>query len=130
MELKQKLPVTYLLFTKRGRINRGTYWTATLFIITAFYILFSGLNYLTGYSSTLILYPFLFWSVIATSSKRLHDRNYSGKWLLLILIPLFGPLTLIYFLFFRRGNKTANKYGIPQNVAADYLKNDEGEIIP
>jgi len=129
MKLKQKLPVTYLLFTKRGRINRGTYWTATLFIITAFYVLFSSLNYLTGYTSTLILYPFLFWSVIATSSKRLHDRNYSGKWLLLILIPLFGPLTLIYFLFFRRGNKTPNNYGVSQSAAIDYLKNDEGQIV-
>jgi hypothetical protein len=39
-DLKDRLPVSYLLFTSRGRIDRVTYWTASLFIWSTFYILF------------------------------------------------------------------------------------------
>lgn len=128
MALKDKLPVSYLLFTNHGRIEQGTYWLASLFIWTSFYILFNLLEAIS-YSATWILYPLLFWATIATAAKRLHDINKSGYWLLLVAIPVFGPAVLIYFLGFRKGKKAPNRYGNFPSAAPDYYKNGNGIII-
>lgn len=130
MRLKQKLPVTYLLFTFKGRISRGAYWLASLFYWSTFYVLYNLLLFGIGQGATFVLYPILFWIITATSIKRLHDQNYSGYWLLAVLIPVLGPLWLLWRLGFKKGNYTANPYGSVPGAAPDYLKNDEGQEIP
>jgi FAD/FMN-containing dehydrogenase/uncharacterized membrane protein YhaH (DUF805 family) len=128
MALKDKLPVSYLLFTNRGRIDRLTYWTVSLFIWTSFYILFNLLNTIS-YSATWIIYPILFWALIATATKRLHDSNKSGHWLWLIFIPVLGPLILIFLLGFKKGTVLTNRYGTVPGSARDYYKNGQAEQI-
>ena len=130
MALKDKLPVSYLLFTTRGRINRFTYWTASVFIWTAFYVLFNVLEALFSYAATWIIYPLLFWALFATATKRLHDSNKSGFWLWLVLLPVLGPLILIFLLGFKKGSNSANRFGVVPNSAPDYFKNSEAEKIP
>ncbi len=130
MRLKQKLPVSYLLFTINGRLSKGIYWLASLFYWCTFYVLYNLLQFAISDGSTFILYPLLFWVVTATSIKRLHDQNYSGYWLFAILIPVFGPLWLIWRLGFKKGNYTANSYGSVPGSAPDYLKNNDGREIP
>lgn len=130
MAIKDKLPVSYLLFTSRGRINRLTYWTVSIFIWTVFYVLFNFLEFSFSYSATWVLYPLLFWALIATATKRLHDSNRTGFWLWLILIPVLGPLVLIFFLGFKRGNIKSNRFGVVPNSAPDYFKNPDAEKIP
>jgi len=124
MTIKNKLPVSYLLFTNRGRINRLTYWTASIFIWATFYILFNVIEFLISYAATWFIYPFLFWALIATSTKRLHDINFSGLFLFLIFIPVLGPLLLIFLLGFKKGNVDKNRFGSDPNLAPDYFKND------
>ncbi|OYU82776.1 MAG: FAD-binding protein [Flavobacterium sp. BFFFF2] len=128
MALKDKLPVSYLLFTNRGRIDRLTYWTASVFIWTSFYILFYLLNKIS-YSATWLIYPILFWALSSTATKRLHDTNKSGKWLWLMLIPVFGPFLLMYFLGFKKGSVKKNNFGNVPGLAPDYYKNGEAEKI-
>lgn len=128
--MKQNFPVSYLLFTSRGRIDRLTFWTSQLFIWLAFYIIFSLLDLFVGFTSTLLVYPFLYWALTCTAVKRLHDSNKSGYFLLLTLIPILGPFWLFLQLGFRRGNKTQNKYGLPPGQKEDYLVNPKGEKIP
>lgn len=130
MAIKDKLPVSYLLFTSRGRINRLTYWIASIFIWTSFYILFNLLEYAFSYSTTWIIYPLLFWALTATAIKRLHDSNKSGFWIWLIFIPALGPLILIFLLGFKKGNTGKNRFGATPNSAPDYYKNGDAEIIP
>lgn len=130
MSLKDKLPVSYLLFTKRGRINRLTYWLASLFIWSSFYVLFNLFAFLFNYHSTLLLYPLLFWALFCTATKRLHDLDRSGAWLWLIALPVLGPLALIYLLGFRRGNAGSNRYGAVPGSNPDYFKNPDAEKIP
>ena len=125
MTLKDKLPVSYLLFTNRGRINRLTYWIAIIFIWTSFYILFNILKHGINYSATLIIYPLLFWALISTAVKRLHDINKSGHFIWFILIPVFGPLLLIFYLFFKKGNHSVNRFGRVPGSAPDYFKNGD-----
>lgn len=128
--MKRNFPVSYLLFTWRGRIDRLTFWTSQLFIWLAFYILFSLLELSAGYTSTLLVYPVLYWALVCTATKRLHDHNKSGYFLLLTLVPILGPFWLFLQLGFRRGTKTQNKYGLPPGQLEDYFVNPKGEKIP
>jgi FAD/FMN-containing dehydrogenase/uncharacterized membrane protein YhaH (DUF805 family) len=128
MELKEKLPVSYLLFTNRGRINRLTYWTVSLFIWTSFYLLFNLLNTISD-AATWVVYPILFWSLISTAIKRLHDIDKSSYWLWLIFIPVFGVLILVYFLGFKSGSVQRNRFGTVPGSAPDYYKNGAAKHI-
>lgn len=130
MELKDKLPISYLLFTIRGRIDRQTYWTASVFTWTVFYVLFNVLEFVFSYSATWIIYPFLFWALISTAVKRLHDNNLVGYWLFLILVPVLGPVSLIFLLGFKKGSRDKNRFGMAPGSAADYFRNGDAEMIP
>jgi FAD/FMN-containing dehydrogenase/uncharacterized membrane protein YhaH (DUF805 family)/SAM-dependent methyltransferase len=129
-ELRQKLPVSYLLFTNRGRISRSTYWHASVLIWCSLYIFYTGLKYLLGPAGTWLVYPLFFWSVIAASSKRLHDVGKSGLWLVVVLVPVIGPAYLLWQLLFRHGKTGANEFGPPLSAEIDYLKNDDGQPVP
>lgn len=130
MALKDKLPVSYLLFTLKGRINVSTYWVVSLFIWTTFYLLSQLLEVAFSYSATLAIYPLLFVALFMTATKRLHDSNKSGFWLFLIFIPVLGPLVLIFLLGFKRGDINSNRFGVAPNSAPDYFENGEAEKIP
>ena len=101
------------------------YWIAIIFIWTSFYILFNILKHGINYSATLIIYPLLFWALISTAVKRLHDINKSGHFIWFILIPVFGPLLLIFYLFFKKGNHSVNRFGRVPGSAPDYFKNGD-----
>jgi uncharacterized membrane protein YhaH (DUF805 family) len=128
MALKNKLPVTYLLFTLMGRINRRAYWVASIFIWTSFYVLFNLLQYAVSFAATWAIYPLLFWALFATATKRLHDSNKTGFWLFLMAVPILGPLALIYLLGFKRGSIHTNSFGAPPNSAPDYFKNPDAMV--
>src|SRR5262249_15851428 len=70
------------------------------------------------------------WSVITTSSKRLHDVGKSGLWLAAALVPVIGPLYLLWQLLFRRGKRVANEFGRPLQAPVDYQENDDGLPAP
>ncbi|GHN00083.1 L-gulonolactone oxidase [Cytophagales bacterium WSM2-2] len=125
MKFKDKLPVSYLLFTWHGRINRLTYWTASVFIWSTFYVLFNAIDFLISSPATFVLYPILFWALVATSAKRLHDCNFSAHWLWIIFIPVLGALVLIVVLGFKKGTDANNRFGMPPHLAPDYFKNPD-----
>lgn len=129
MAIKEKLPVSYLLFTKRGRINRLTYWTSSIFIWTTFYVLYNAIEFSISSFATWIIYPPLYWSLFCTANKRLHDIGLSGYWLWLIIIPVFGPLILFVLLGFYRGSRNQNKFGPNPNHKNDYFINPDAEKI-
>lgn len=58
------------------------------------------------------LYILIVYSMVILSIKRLHDRNHSGWWLAIGLIPILTPFMLIYLLFFP-GTSGANRFGNP-----------------
>jgi uncharacterized membrane protein YhaH (DUF805 family) len=45
--------------------------------------------------------------------KRFHDRDKTGWWVLIGLIPLIGPLWLLIELGFLKGTDGANRFGPP-----------------
>jgi uncharacterized membrane protein YhaH (DUF805 family) len=55
-------------------------------------------------------------SIFAVSTKRLHDRNRSGFFILLFIIPIVN-LWLTFQLFFFGGSEGPNRFGPPPGQA-------------
>jgi uncharacterized membrane protein YhaH (DUF805 family) len=68
----------------------------------------SGLGLLSGLWSLIILIP-----AILIYIKRFHDRDKSGWWVLIGLIPIIGALWLLVELGFLKGTDGPNRYGPP-----------------
>lgn len=107
-----------LFFSFKGRINRGKYWFATLMI----FVSFIGLGVVIGVlglseetSSTLILlfYIPVIWVSLAVQIKRWHDRNKSGWWILINLVPIIGGLWAFIENGLLSGDYSSNNYGPP-----------------
>ena len=96
---------TTLLFSFKGRINRGKYWLAVLIYLAVWttfiagsLVWLGGLNIDNLFSLAgaglliwligLVLLVLETWSGLAVGVKRLHDRNKSGWWILLFWL---GP---------------------------------------
>jgi uncharacterized membrane protein YhaH (DUF805 family) len=109
-------------FSFRGRLSRAAFWGASLLVLAVFVVLFVFLESAAGRTATWILYPPFLWSVLALSVKRLHDRAKSPWWLLIVAIPVLGPLWLFVSLYLRSGTPGENQYGHdPRLENVDYL---------
>lgn len=51
------------------------------------------------------------WISFAVHTKRLHDRGFSGWWVLLALIPFFGAIWMLITMGFFEGQQGPNQYG-------------------
>ncbi len=107
-----------IYFSLDGRIPRSVYW---LYGQLVFSVLFTTAILLdmalelpfiiTGIVSLLIAWP-----MFAIMVKRWHDRDKSGWWFFIQLVPLIGQLWFIIEVGFLRGTIGNNKYG-PDPVA-------------
>jgi serine/threonine protein kinase/uncharacterized membrane protein YhaH (DUF805 family) len=126
------LPLSQLLFSFQGRINRGKIWLGIMmiYLLATFAVLgIVAVAAATGEARssnapvvTIILsiiggITFL-WSVFALYAKRCHDRGRSGWFSLLFLVPILSLWPMIE-LFFLRGDAGPNRYGPdPMNPGA------------
>lgn len=114
----------YLSF--RGRINRKTYWLAVLPFIVG-YAVANVLTESTDESTAglgVIMFLVMLWPSLAVQTKRWHDRNKSGWWNLIGLVPIVGPFWSFIELGFCRGTAGTNKYGF----TPDTRPSDEPEV--
>jgi uncharacterized membrane protein YhaH (DUF805 family) len=99
----------YLFTSSEGRINRKPWWigVAGLFIIW----LISGVLFgYEGFVSSVIGILILL-AGIMLHIKRCHDRDKSGWWCLLLLIPMVGFVWAIIDLGILEGTKGENQFG-------------------
>lgn len=95
----------------KGRARRKEYW---MFILV--YMIFEiVLGILAGILPILAILLGIFCLALiipslAVAVRRLHDIGKSGWFLLLMLIPLVGPLIILYFMV-KAGDQGANKFG-------------------
>lgn len=106
----------------QGRLSRGQFWLHTLLLWALFYGIWEGLALPPqGVALWLVNLPML-WLLIALCVRRLHDRNYAGGWLLLVLVPVAGAAWLVWQLALRRGLEQENRWGEdPLQVTGDFL---------
>ena len=85
-----------ILFSFEGRIGRGVYWLAILALIVAVLVLTFAPFLLNSEEAAVLLVALTsqfiwllsLWPILAVGSKRLHDRNKNGWWLLVFwLLP-------------------------------------------
>lgn len=60
-----------------------------------------------------ILPIYIYWLLIATNIKRLHDINKKGTYLLALIVPIINIITS-FDLFFKKGNEIENNFGLPR----------------
>jgi uncharacterized membrane protein YhaH (DUF805 family) len=116
------------LFSFRGRIKRSKFW-AILITLWATWAIFFGLSYFAGNSQYVeIGFSMLFflilsnWIAYVTCVKRLHDLNMTGWLALLLLIPYFNLLVILY-LGIAPGTSSFNLYGAVPGSKEDSLDN-------
>ena len=101
----------HLLLTRRGRLSRGRFWQASLSVWLAFWLAFALLDGIGPFDLTRIPAALLAWSLFCLCSKRYHDLDRSSAWLLLLIIPVVGAVTVIWELGFRHGSVGENGFG-------------------
>jgi DnaJ like chaperone protein len=115
-------------FLLKGRINRKTFWFASI----SLFILYVIANVMVESTDEAIsplgslLMISLIWPTFAVHVKRWHDRNKSAWWYLISFIPMVGPLWVLVELGFLRGTPGANRYGFQPSVST----NTQNEYIP
>jgi len=122
-----------LLFGFQGRINRAKFWLVALGILVIEVILFAAVFgsavmsadpeqalAAIGPIAGIVICVFAVvatWISIAVAVKRFHDRNKSGWWVLIVLVPIIGGLWYLIECGFLRGTPGSNNYG-PDPLAA------------
>ncbi|GAB2189239.1 DUF805 domain-containing protein [Sessilibacter sp. MAH1] len=113
-----KPTLAQVLFSPKGRTTRKTYWLVFLGIII-FAILFGFISVVLGLNEsligviTIILYIPIIWISFVVQVKRWHDRDKSGWWILINLIPVIGGIWAFVENGCLQGTEGVNKYGPP-----------------
>jgi uncharacterized membrane protein YhaH (DUF805 family) len=100
----------------QGRISRSQFWLKfalpILIIFIVLQVILLATDVSRGASRTVLLIwdLIILWPSIAIYIKRAHDRNRSGWFLLLFLVPLLNLWPIIE-LWFVRGTIGANRFG-------------------
>jgi uncharacterized membrane protein YhaH (DUF805 family) len=116
-----------LLFSFQGRVNRAKFWLVALGIFVVEVILFAAISggaamsgdpeqiaAAIGPLAGVVIFALVViatWISIAVAVKRYHDRNKSGWWVLIVLVPVIGGLWYLIECGFLRGTPGPNTYG-------------------
>lgn len=104
-----------------GRVNRKQWWLKLVLPIVVISIILSFIDMATGrfdpetgvglFSSIFALIALI--PSIIVYIKRFHDRDKSGWWILIGLIPIIGAIWLLIELGFLAGTPGPNRFGPP-----------------
>jgi uncharacterized membrane protein YhaH (DUF805 family) len=99
-----------LFLSPHGRISRLTFWTSFLILDFSFCFLFVFTEELFKTRLSHFWFLIIAWPLVAISIKRWHDRNKTGWWLIITLIPVLGIWNLVECGFLS-GTPGPNKFG-------------------
>jgi len=103
-----------LLFSFEGRINRAKFWAGivVIWVVPWFLTVMAVAMRSTGMLwAAIVVYLITIWPSLAIHVKRWHDRDKSGWWVLIALIPLVGPIWSFVETGFLPGTVGYNHYG-------------------
>jgi uncharacterized membrane protein YhaH (DUF805 family) len=122
-----------LLFRFDGRISRARYWLGNAFVYSA--LVLAAVMATLGKSSVpvvigaLVLMLVALWSFFAVHIKRWHDRNKSGWWMLIGLIPYVGAVWSFVENGCLSGTPGPNKYG-PDPLGRERITPARPDMLP
>lgn len=105
-----------MLLSPEGRISRRRFWLWGVGAMFGLGVVLHGLLAVARVRMGLaehLVNLVLLWPALAISAKRWHDRDRSGWWVLLALVPVLGWLWLLLANGCLRGTPGANRYGVP-----------------
>lgn len=112
----------HVFFSIKGRMSRSRLWAISIPYWAIFWLLFVSVENIIGPDSTWLLTLIFFAGAFCTSTKRLHDRDKSAWWLLLLIIPVIGPIWTFIELGFLKGTVGDNSHGEnPLEANYDYF---------
>jgi len=125
-----------LFLSFNGRINRAKWWLGFLVLLVVQIVLWLILSTFFGLAAMgsfdpnnpaaadamveqmsgmvipiVILFGVMLYPALALYTKRWHDRNKSGWWSLIMLVPMVGAIWILVELGIMRGTEGNNKYG-------------------
>ncbi len=109
----------WLFFGIDGRIARKAFWLGTLVVVLASLVGSVCVGIVVGSAGTpavsalliAVLLVAMGWASIGLNCKRWHDRDKSGWWMFIAVLPLVGPIWAIVETGFLRGTPGPNRYG-------------------
>lgn len=107
------MSITQVWFSFQGRIGRQTYWLK-------YFLPWLGLNIVAGIIDATTGVPAVglvvalvgLWVGFAAGAKRCHDRDRTGWFQLIALIPIIGIIWLLIELGFLKGSEGENRFGL------------------
>jgi uncharacterized membrane protein YhaH (DUF805 family) len=118
------MPLKQQLFSFSGRLNRAPYWIlyiATWLVLGAIIFATGGAAAVHGGQAgggsaiggliSLVVCIAWIWIALALNIKRFHDRDKSGWWVLIGLIPVIGALWILIECGFLPGTPGDNRFG-------------------
>ena len=110
-------------FGWHGRVGRTT-WLLRIVGLALLAVAFGLLaGSLLGDAGSAVVAALFAWCAGAVSTRRLHDIGKSAWSLLVLLVPVVGPLWLLFQLT-RPGVEGRNRYGTDPESRFDYLRVD------
>jgi uncharacterized membrane protein YhaH (DUF805 family) len=119
--------MTNLLFSFKGRVNRAKWWLVSIAVGVVETILFgiilalfsvgidakTGMPQFSGIGAILAVVVLVvsLWISLALAVKRWHDRDKSGWWIFITLVPVVGGIWYLIECGFLKGTSGANTYG-------------------
>ncbi len=114
--LDEPMPLLHLWLDPRGRISRATFWRHGVLALFGLALLLRSLLDIARLPPDQVdqwVSLLLAWPLIAISAKRWHDRDRSGWWAAVLLIPVGGVVWLLLDNGFVRGTPGRNRFGPP-----------------
>ena len=108
------LDPAHLLLRLDGRVSRKTFWWFGVALPLAVGLVGLALLEIARLDTELnegLLNLLLAWPSIAVSVKRWHDRNRSGWWVLIALVPVVGAVWMLIDNGFLKGTPGPNRFG-------------------
>jgi uncharacterized membrane protein YhaH (DUF805 family) len=133
MAQADRMKLLAFLFDMAGRARRRDFWLFMAGLSGAYLYLWTSLREAASRDDRAALGALLHNEVafialtlvqIATLAmwvRRLHDRNKSGAWLVLALVPVVGQAWMVWELGFRPGVPGANRFGPPPRSQTTFL---------
>jgi uncharacterized membrane protein YhaH (DUF805 family) len=108
----------FLLTSYDGRINRAKFW-AGVGVFFAGAVVATIIDNILGTTFEDLPYGYVYalyaiaslYFIFAVYAKRWHDRDKSGWWSLIILVPFIGAIWLLVECGILEGTRGANRYG-------------------
>ena len=114
LSLAERMPPRRMFFSLDGRISRREFWLYGVLALLGLALLghaLLGIARVRADTAERIVNLLLVWPALAVSVKRWHDRDKSGWWVLINLLPVIGWLWALIDNGLLRGTPGPNRYG-------------------